>query len=62
MTNLGGILSGPVAFFVFNDLSSALMSETFASFTVNFSTMFMLFFISTILGWVSKFLIICFTQ
>ena len=45
-TNLGGILSGPVAFFVFTDLSSGLMSETVASCIVSFSTMLMFFLIS----------------
>ena len=38
------------------------MSETFASFIIKFSTMLMFFLISTILGWLSNFLIICFTQ
>ena len=61
LANLGGILSGPVAFFVFTDLSSVLMFETVASFIVNFSTMLMFFLISTILACFSNFLIICFT-
>ena len=46
LTNLGGILSGPLAFSVFTDLSSVLMFETVASFIVHFSTMLMFFLIS----------------
>ena len=61
LTNLEGILSRPVGF-EFTDLSSVLMSETVASSIVNFSAMLMFFLIPTILGWLSNFLIICFTQ
>ena len=50
-------MSGPVAFFVFTDLSSVLMSDTVCSFIVTFSGMLMFFLISTIPGWVSNFFI-----
>ena len=39
LTNLGSILSDPVAFFVFTDLS-VLIYETVASFVVIFSSLF----------------------